>query len=444
MTDFEHNCNCSYCKSFKPFCFEDHLVDEIKAGNAVLFIGAGVSTENPNSHKYPFYNEMLDAIKSEDHTQSFSEVAQRLCDQKDGRYKLVKLLQDRFDYIDGFADLRFSATRFFHEIATVPYISEYITTNYDRYIEDICHAKPFAYDTDIRFWNSAKRRALKIHGTIDDYSSLVASTEDYQQCEDDLQKSLIGGKLKELLATKTCIFVGYSLRDEDFLAIQKYVSNALGDFHKSHYVISPNPITGELPKGFDHICTDGAYFFHRLKLHLADTHCQIPDTAYDEVANELDRITDVHHELFDRFPMQRYPQTVILACYQDGVIHALRRIIDMRGAGEYSDECRVKRMIQNYEEIISDYRKKRRYEDIAYFQGYQNGLIFLLLSKERESFEWIPDYYFPGIDEFDSEDLETDMAMLPETHKSAFKRCQRIVREFPESEEIVFQRLPFG
>lgn len=63
MREFKQNCECVYCKNFKPFDFDDHLIDEIKAGNTVLFIGAGVSTENPNSHKYSFYDEMLHAVK---------------------------------------------------------------------------------------------------------------------------------------------------------------------------------------------------------------------------------------------------------------------------------------------------------------------------------------------------------------------------------------------
>lgn len=443
MTGFEQNCDCAYCKNFKPFDFDEHLIGELKAGNAVLFIGAGVSTENPNSHKYSFYDEMLDAINSDDDTRSFSEVAQVLCEQKDGRFKLVKLLQERFDYIDGFADLRYSATRFFHEIATVPYISEYITTNYDRYIEDFCHAKPFVYDTDIRFWNSAKRRALKIHGTIDDYSSLIASTEDYQKCEDELQRSLIGGKLKELLATKTCIFVGYSLRDEDFLAIQKYVSNALGDFHKSHYVISPNPISDELPKGFDHICTDGAFFFHKLKLHLADTHCQLPDSVFRSVENELSRILDVHHDLVNNYPVKQYPQIIVLAFYQDGIIHALRKVLDMRGTGQFSHACDVQAKIKAYEESIAEYSKARRYEDVAYFRGYQNALIFLL-SVTEDGQTQVPDYFFPKIEEFAADNVQAAINELPTVHKSAMKRCEKIVKNLPNDDSIIPQRRPFG
>lgn len=229
----------------------------------------------------------------------------------------------------------------------------------------------------------------------------------------------------------------------NFLAIQKYVSNALGDFHKSHYVISPNPISGELPTGFDHICTDGAFFFHKLKLHLSETHCQLPDSIFRIVADELSRVLDVHHDLVNNYPVRQYPQIIILAFYQDGIIHALRRIIDMRGTGQFSHVCDIQTKIKAYEKSISEFAKARRYEDVAYFRGYQNALLFLLTSKEDEQ-PRVPDYFFPKIGEFETDDIQSAIDELPTLHKSAMKRCERILKEFPDRESIIPQRRPFG
>ena len=84
----------------------------------------------------------------------------------------------------------------------MPYLRTFITTNWDRHFEEICHAKPFVYDADMRFWEVPYRKVLKIHGTIDNYSSMVVTRDDYDKSLNDLQNSLIGAKLKELFTTR--------------------------------------------------------------------------------------------------------------------------------------------------------------------------------------------------------------------------------------------------
>jgi hypothetical protein len=84
----------------------------------------------------------------------------------------------------------------------MPYINTYITTNWDRIIEEECCAKPFVYDSDLRFWDVPERKVLKIHGTIDDYSSMIVTRDDYDRSLERLKISLLGGKLKEILANR--------------------------------------------------------------------------------------------------------------------------------------------------------------------------------------------------------------------------------------------------
>lgn len=78
---------------------------------------------------------------------------------------------------------------------------------------------------------------LKIHGCITRPHSIVATQSDYDA---SLSKNLlIFNKLKELMATKTFIFMGYSMRDEDFQEIWKTIAGVLGHFTKLAYAIDP-------------------------------------------------------------------------------------------------------------------------------------------------------------------------------------------------------------
>jgi hypothetical protein len=40
------NCGCNLCSKEKPFTSPEHLTSKIVAGEVVLFVGAGISTEN--------------------------------------------------------------------------------------------------------------------------------------------------------------------------------------------------------------------------------------------------------------------------------------------------------------------------------------------------------------------------------------------------------------
>ena len=53
----------------------------------------------------------------------------------------------------------------------------------------------------------------KIHGSINNYGSIVATYKDYKTWYDELHKGLIGSKLKLFLSSseKVVVFIGYSL-----------------------------------------------------------------------------------------------------------------------------------------------------------------------------------------------------------------------------------------
>jgi hypothetical protein len=51
-------------------------------------------------------------------------------------------------------------------------------------------------------------------------------------------------------------------------------------------------------------------------------------------------------------------------------------------------------MLRHYETILADKRREKRYDDVAYVEGYMNGLLFLLVPDSR--LKSIPRYYAFG------------------------------------------------
>jgi hypothetical protein len=280
-------CVCPFCQHDVDFTLDPYLIEELANHNVVVFAGAGISTERTLSAPHSLYTALAADLGLADSATPFPDVAEALAKKPDGRFRLMRLIQEHLDYVAKFADTRHEATKFHREASTMPYLRTFITTNWDRSFEDICRAKPFVYDPDMRFWDVPNRKVLKIHGTIDDYSSIVVTRSDYDVCAQRLHKSLIGAKIKEILTSKTCIFVGYSMRDDDFQEIFRFVREAQGKFEKTHYLVSPHADSGESIDNIIAIATDGAYFLKCIKEHMCNNYCYVSDDVLDLAVGEL-------------------------------------------------------------------------------------------------------------------------------------------------------------
>jgi len=184
------------------------VIEAAKNGELVLFCGAGISTENKTVLPFSFYEEVQDELNVKDNNLSFSELMQLYCDKPDGRVKLIKKIKNRFNYIHSFPEIENLATRFHKELAEQYYIRTIITTNWDTYFESYCAATPIVTPADYRVWDENDRSVLKIHGSISNIGSIIATQDDYEICAKNLEKGIIGSELKRLLAKKIVVFIG--------------------------------------------------------------------------------------------------------------------------------------------------------------------------------------------------------------------------------------------
>jgi hypothetical protein len=84
-----------------------------------------------------------------------------------------------------------------------------------------------------------------------------------------------------------------------------------------------------------------------------------------------------------------------MVSYQDGLAHALKRILRMRKTGEYHSLDRVHSLVHAYMGHFDEFIKRKDYWNAAYAEGYKNGLLFLLLASTDKGTAEAPIFELP-------------------------------------------------
>ena len=423
---------------------DDYLYEQIFKGDAVIFAGAGISTESKIVFPYTFYEEIAGELDILDKNLSFPEVMEEYCKLPDGRKKMIDRLQQRFDYIDSFSGLERTATTFYRELATLYPIQTIITTNWDLYFEKYCKAISFVSEEDMAFWDENKRKVLKIHGSISSYGSIIATSTDYKKAQEALHKGVLGSKLKTLLAEKNIIFIGYSFRDTDIQDIYAFVKESLGRFSKQSYVVTP--FSEEAKRfediGFKPIITDGRYFIKQIKERAINEKNLLSDEIYNDAKWLLKKVEEEHYNLCEHINIQEYPHVIQTMAYQDGMIDGLERAITYRTTGEYSNPYHLNGKVQVYDEILEEKIRDKKYDDISYVEGYLNALSFLLLSEDERPSEHPPLYYLYGYFEFDKiKDFLKALKKYPKKFKVEYSAMIELSKKIENGK--VYHHAPF-
>jgi SIR2-like domain len=427
---------CADCRNKHGFRIPHSLIDAFRNRDVVVFAGAGISTENKEVIPYSLHEEISRGLGLDWATTAFPDAMQVYADQPNGRLNLVRKIRERLEYVDSFAELAGEASRFHDELAPLFLVDTIVTTNWDTLFERNCAAQPFILDEDMVFWESADRRVLKIHGSIDNPSTVVATRKDYDRNLDRLHKGLMGARLKSLLATKTIVFFGYSLRDEDFREVMQFVRESMGPFQRQNYIVTIDAPPGSedrfLQFGLTPINTDGTFFLEQVKAHISRDPHFLFDELYDDAAGLLKKLRKEHVRLLQKFSMSDNPEVLYCAAYQDGLLHSLNRIVDLRRKGAYSDSHTNQGKIHTYMVWRAERLEQQRYDDVAYVDGYLAGLIFAEMRRHDPECE-PPFFYIFARRPLHLEDLDGFVFWLRKVrrekshHKGALRWAQKAV-----------------
>ena len=408
-------CECMICKNNKNFNMPEEIIESVLKNNLVLFCGAGISTESKSVFPESFYTSILCEIedktnKKVDLDTSFSRLMSLYIDTfPNGRRKLLNKIKEKFDFIDSFPQLLNAATSFHREVAANPFIETIITTNWDTYFEDYCDCIPVINDTDVTLWNVFKKRVFKIHGSINNVGSIVATEKDYEKSYSRLSSELIGDRLKTILASSTVVFIGFSFGDEDLNRLLDILSEKMGDFSNQFYLVTidekwkVNVDSRVIP-----IITDGTYFIHQLNNILIAEGRLVSSDIYDYAEELLCFIKKEHIKLFEsntyRNEIKDFPELLLSIAYQDAFIHALERCVAHRSNGEYLIPGYFQPKIQSYESYYEKRISEENYDQAFYNLGYCDGLLSLLLFVNNPEEAKIPPLFIYEENYFETKD----------------------------------------
>jgi signal transduction histidine kinase/CheY-like chemotaxis protein len=133
-------------------------------------------------------------------------------------------------------------------LAAIPF-SAIITTNYDHLLEDAYtkvyggrYARSYTYTNISALGNLVAEKQffiLKAHGTVEDPDNIIFSRSDYQRVM--VNAPAYRTFFSSLFATRTFLFIGYSLSDPDLTMILEDLANIFRGFCQVHYAIIPDP-----------------------------------------------------------------------------------------------------------------------------------------------------------------------------------------------------------
>lgn len=437
---------CEVCKIHIPFEIPNEIIAAIKNKDLVIFAGSGISSENKQVFPYSLYEDISGELKINNKKKklSFSKLMSKYCKQNNGRRKLLNKIKERLDYIQSFPELYWNASQFHRELSTIYNIKEIITTNWDDLFERECGANPIVIPEDFVFWKNPNRKVLKIHGSINNYGSIIATEEDYKKCYKRLRDSILGSYLKNLLATKTVLFVGYSFGDEDFNKIYKFLKSEMKGLSPHSYLIT---LDEEAKKKFNPseitiIQTDAVFFIQEIKKRLANIGEIIPGTNFKNVEKALFFLKSKHNELVRLFNPSKFPTVIYTASYQDGLIHSFERFFSQFKTGQYSTIKGMEEMICHYTHYIANKEKEKKFWDVAYFLGYRNGLLFMLNGNEVKD---LPIYYILESDKVCFSLKEYTKLIKSKKRSNKYTTyAKKLVKTKGLGKGLIFHHTPFG
>jgi hypothetical protein len=136
-------------------------------------------------------------------------------------------------------------------------ITYFMSTNYDNLIElsvtkwdssrkySIVNNKQQLKIADI-IQSQANNILFKIHGDIKEPESIILGKEDYRKFQPGGELSHVSEGIKNLMLTRPVIYLGFGLKDPDFLFLRDFIFNTFKNNNIGHYAIMPDILPDEV------------------------------------------------------------------------------------------------------------------------------------------------------------------------------------------------------
>ncbi|PIE78416.1 MAG: hypothetical protein CSA15_07910, partial [Candidatus Delongbacteria bacterium] len=221
------------------------ITDAILSNRTVAFIGAGCSMSAKDPDTGVQYNGLPGVgslIEEMSRTKSYISIdmafneACYLFKIKEGKQNLIKFLEGYLNQdIDPSPSHRF--------LASLPF-KMYISYNFDMLLEKALASVGKKYrtildDYDISLLRDDEIAVIKPHGCFSKSDTIVASIDDELPFNEKFP--LVDCFLKSQLASRTVLYVGFSLGDADFKSVHLHLQKHLQDIAPKSYAVFLNP-----------------------------------------------------------------------------------------------------------------------------------------------------------------------------------------------------------
>lgn len=218
------------------------LANQLRSGNIIAFLGAGVSRTYKDELTGKVYRGLPTATeivknlaqeKSYVNSNMTFDQALFMIKIKEGRNEVERILED---YIDVPTLAPLPAHRLLADMS----FSAFVSTNYDEMLEKALENEKKKFctiidDTDVCRWKGTQLPYIKLHGCITRPTSMIAAEDEYRPIS--ISKPIISSLLKTLLANKVVLFLGFSLKDNDFKELFQELKLSLKDHLPKSYAI---------------------------------------------------------------------------------------------------------------------------------------------------------------------------------------------------------------
>lgn len=377
---------------FRHVTVPANLIDDIVNEECVVFLGAGASTEGQGTSYWRqlLVDELIVKCKPPPGiSKRLPDVAQYYCDTMDAgnKGKLCRIILERIRRFMNTPEAFGTVTICHSIIASIPQFKIIVTTNWDQFMERAMNVVPIVRDKGMAYWDDHYRQVLKMHGCITDPDSIIVTAKDYDYYMRDIDKSLVWNKIRDLMATKTFLFIGYGLRDPSFTRMYSDISNRIGSFTRPLFVVTPNITSKEVVKWRKkHVTVVKGLAYPFLenvrgvlieKDILFDVHWEIP-----RIESELEETY-----LVDSKVTQETEVGMATSLYIDGLRHGLSGLIHELKHG--TTRARIEDDLTKTRESLRRLRRSRikfRDSEISYWSGRLQSLEWFL-SKGRRRLE---------------------------------------------------------
>ncbi len=251
------------------------IAEAIKSNNLVFFVGAGFS----NDLKFPDWENLVINILN----------------NLDDKYKpLIQTLKNKImNEIEVLEKIKSEKATVFNVLKEELKITEIrktklenhkklwsitdkiITTNYDKALDTLIDSEMvISYENKFEVANLGEKYLFKLHGDINNSADCVLFEDEYKNLYSNGEKAPIF-KLKNIIDSKTIIFIGFSLND---VYVNNYIfksmKNMFGEYRDiKHFILTTN---------------DNDFSEYNIKNILLD--------SYNEIPNFLDELIKIKEE----------------------------------------------------------------------------------------------------------------------------------------------------